>query len=409
MRAKLIIRLNTTAPDTVEWVRVEELSRQTPVAQQGGLQEIAALTSGCQIVVLVPGAEVLLATANVPAGSRQRVLNAIAYALEDQLATDVESLHFALGERLNNNRIRTAAVDRARMDSWLEQLRQAGIAPDIITSDILALPWSPATWVILIDGSQALVRTGKQSGWIADIDNLDALLRLALNEAGEEKPEQVRVIHCTPGPPIAELLLDTGIIINVEQSEESALAILGRGYNEKSVINLLQGAYDRREQLGKLWKPWRPALAMLVVLLLIRGGMTVADYVRLKDEHEEITEQIAQTYLKTFPDARNVVNPRVQMEQRLKDLRGGSDIKSDFITLLASIGQSLKESPGLEIQRINYNEGNIDLALLIGDLQNLDQLKQRLTTQARVTVNIESATSRDNKVEARLQIKSQSL
>jgi len=74
---------------------------------------------------------------------------------------------------------------------------------------------------------------------------------------------------------------------------------------------------------------------------------------------------------------------------------------------MASIGQSLKETPGLEIQRINYNEGKIDLALSIGDLQSLDQLKQRLATQGKVTVNIESAASRDNKVEARLQITGQ--
>ena len=415
MRAKLFIHFNSATLDAISWVRVEEPARQTLRVNHGSLQDIAAVSAGCRIIVLAPGADVLLATANIPAGNRQRTMNAIPYALEDQLATDVDNLHFAIGERFNNTRVHTAAIDRAHLDRWLEQLRQAHIEPDVITSEILALPWldsgSATTWVILINGNQALVRTGQQTGWVADIDNLDALLRIALQETGHEssppKPEQVRVIRSTHTPPFAELLVDTGIVINIEQSDESALAILGRGYNEKNAINFMQGAYNRREQLGKLWKPWRPALAMFAVLLMIQGGMTVADYMRLKTESDTLTEQIAQTYLRTFPDARKVVNPRAQMEQRLKALRGGDTETGGFISLLASIGQPLKETPGLEIQRINYSEGKVNLALVIGDLQGLDQLKQRLSTQTGLAINIESAASRDSKVEARLQITGQ--
>jgi general secretion pathway protein L len=437
MRAKLFIYLQPDSSGAASWVRVEEPARQSLNVGHGTLQDIAAVSAGCRIIALVPGADVLLAIANIPAGNRQRAMNAIPYALEDQLATDVDTLHFALGERLDNTRIHAAAVDRAPMDSWLDTLRQAHIEPDVITSEILALPWPEArpglaatSWVILVNGNKALVRTGPQTGWVADIGNLDALLRIALQESSAARPEQVRVIHCTPATTFApggmptcgerrdaqeppELLADTGITVDVEHSDEAMLSFLGRAYNEKNAINLLQGSYNRREQLGKLWKPWRPALAMLALLLMIQSGMTIADYLHLKTENDALTQQIAQTYLRTFPDARKVVNPRAQMEQRLKELRGNGIETGGFISLLGDIGPSLKETPGIEIQRINYanaqgsNAGKIDLALSIGDLQSLDQLKQRLTTQGKVTVSIESAASRDNKVEARLQITGQ--
>lgn len=415
MRAKLFIYLQPDSSDAASWVRVEEPARQTLNVSHGTLQDIATVSAGCRIIALVPGADVLLAIANIPAGNRQRAMNAIPYALEDCMATDVDTLHFALGERIDNIRIHAAAVDRTHMDVWLEKLRQAHIEPDVITSEILALPWSgpmsgsdlATSWVIIVTGNQALVRTGQQTGWVADIDNLDALLRIALHESNAARPEQVRVISCAPSTAFAGLLADTGITVNIEQSDEAVLSVLGRGYNEKNAINLLQSSYNRREQIGKLWKPWRPTLIMLAFLLMIQSGMTITDYLDLKTENDALTQQIAQTYLRTFPDARKVVNPRAQMEQRLKELRGGDSETGGFISLLASIGQLLKETPGLEIQRINYNEGKIDLALSIGDLQSLDQLKQRLATQGRVTVNIESAASRDNKVEARLQITGQ--
>ena len=420
MRAKLFIYLQPDSSGAVSWVRAEEPARQSLNVGHGTLQDIAAVSAGCRIIALVPGADVLLAIANMPAGNRQRTMNAIPYALEDQLATDVDTLHFALGERLDNTRIHAAAVDRTRMDSWLDKLRQAHIEPDVITSEILALPWpepgsglATTSWVILVNGNKALVRTGPQTGWVADIDNLDALLRMALHESSTARPEQVRVINCTPDATFIELLADTGITVSVEHSDEAMLSVLGRAYNEKHAINFMQGAYNRSEQLGKLWKPWRPTLIMLAFLLITQSGMTIADYMRLKTESDALAQQIAQTYLRTFPDARKVVNPRAQMEQRLKELRGGDVETGGFISLLASIGQALKETPGLEIQRINYanaqgsNEGKIDLALSIGDLQSLDQLKQRLTTQGKVAVAIESAASRDNKVEARLQITGQ--
>ncbi len=411
MRAKLFIHLNADTDDAVSWVRIgtEESVRQHHNVNHGTLHDLATISAGCRIIVLAPGADVLLTTASIPSGNRQRIMNALPYALEDQLATDVDGLHFAIGERIDSTCIHAAVIDRARMDRWLERLRQVRIEPDVITSETLALPWleSDITWIILISENQALVRTGQQSGWVADIDNLDALLRIALHEAGNARPDQVRVIACTHPMPLPDLLADTDIVVNIEQSNESVLAILGRGYNEKNIINFLQGAYNRREQLGKLWKPWRPAAAMLAILLFIQVGIKITDYVHLKTESDELTQQIAQTYLRTFPDARKVVNPRAQMEQRLKELRGGDTESSGFLPLLAIIGQTLKETPGLEIQRINYNEGKIDLALIIGDLQSLDQLKQRLATQTGLTANIESAASRDNKVEARLQISGQ--
>ena len=210
MRAKLFIYLQPDSSGAVSWVRAEEPARQSLNVGHGTLQDIAAVSAGCRIIALVPGADVLLAIANMPAGNRQRTMNAIPYALEDQLATDVDTLHFALGERLDNTRIHAAAVDRTRMDSWLDKLRQAHIEPDVITSEILALPWpepgsglATTSWVILVNGNKALVRTGPQTGWIADIDNLDTLLRMALHESSTARPEQVRVIRCTQDPPLA--------------------------------------------------------------------------------------------------------------------------------------------------------------------------------------------------------------
>ena len=63
------------------------------------------------------------------------------------------------------------------------------------------------------------------------------------------------------------------------------------------------------------------------------------------------------------------------------------------------------ETTGLSLQRLSYKEGELSLSLMIGDLQRLEQLKSRLTSTGHLSIEIQSANTRDNQVEARLQIK----
>ncbi|MEQ6340864.1 MAG: type II secretion system protein GspL [Gammaproteobacteria bacterium] len=410
MRVKLFIRFNPSSPDEVDWLRMDESARHDLAVHHDPLPDIAAAAAACRVILLVPGAEVLLTSAAVPGGNRQKIASAVPYALEEQLASDVDNLHFALGERRDDGRISAAVAVKTQLDAWLERLRQAGIEPDAVVPDILALPWASGTWTVLMDGDRALVRTARQAGFVADGDNLDTLLRLALNEAGDARPERIRIIHPLAAPAQSEnspseLSYDLDVTVDTETVGEPVFAILCRGYDEPDALNMLQGAYSRREQLGKLWRPWRPVAALAAVLLLIQGSMMVTDYMRLNSERQVLAQQIEQVYLQTFPDARKVVNARVQMEERLKELRGGGADEAGFMGLLADIGPGLKETPSVEVQRISYNEGKIDLALLIADLQSLDKLKQRLTTQRGLNVDIQSAASRDGRVEALLQIK----
>ena len=207
----------------------------------------------------------------------------------------------------------------------------------------------------------------------------------------------------------ANLALDTlGLAVPVETdpTPASALGLLARSYDPRSAINLLQGPYSRHEQLGKVWRPWRPAAALLVVWLLIQTGVTVGEYVHLKRQSRVLKQDIEQTFRNALPDTKRIVNAKVQMQRAIDALRGGGGATQDgFIRLLADIGPQLMTDSGLELQRLNYNDGQLDLAIIIGDLQRLDALKQRLAKNTRYSVNIQSATARADGVEARLQIK----
>ncbi|NIV38091.1 MAG: hypothetical protein GWN58_54360, partial [Anaerolineae bacterium] len=100
---------------------------------------------------------------------------------------------------------------------------------------------------------------------------------------------------------------------------DSPLSLLAKTEPSGS-INLLQGDFSRKEQLGRLWRPWRATAALLGFWLLLQGGMAIGNYLSLSAREEQLYTAIEQTYRETFPEARNVVNPRVQMERQLAAL-----------------------------------------------------------------------------------------
>jgi general secretion pathway protein L len=401
MRDTIYIRFDRNWADELLWLRV---GAEGPGAPETGSADTLAQYQGYRRVLLAPAESVLLAQVNIPARNRQRVIQALPFMLEDRLVQDVEQLHFAIGARGDDGALNVAVVERAHMDQWLERLRSAGVDPDVVIPETLTIPFEPDTWTLLVDGSVTLVRTGPQAGFAVDSDNAAALLAHALDEAGDTRPQ--RLIVYTEGG-AGDPDVTTGIDIETEQRviDGDSLMLMGRHVNEAASIDLLQGDYNRREQFGRLYRPWLASAAALAVLLVLYTGMLIHDHAALSREGEGLQQAIEQTFREAFPDVARIVNPRVQMERGLESLRGGGGDAGGFLDMLRATAPSLKEVDGIALQRLNYRDGRLDLALSIGNLQLLDRLKQSLGDNSGFEVEIQSATTAGDRVEARLQLR----
>src|SRR5690606_38735368 len=154
------------------------------------------------------------------------------------------------------------------------------------------------------------------------------------------------------------------------------------------------------------YRPWLPVAITLAVLLVLNAGVLFFDYFKLSRENNRLQAEIEAVYLQAFPDAQRVVNPRVQMERGLEAMRRGGDASGGFLDMMRATAQSLSSTDGLALQRLSYQNNRLDLALVIGDLQNLDQLVQRITQASGMEVDIQSASAVNGRIEARLQVRS---
>ncbi len=121
----LLIRIGND-PGTVDYLAADGTGRIIETLRTGSLADAAPHQAGRRVCVLAPASDVLLTDAESPLKSGARYQQIVPFALEEQLAEDIESLHFAVGRRVGDSpRIPVAVVSRALIDGWLNHLRDA--------------------------------------------------------------------------------------------------------------------------------------------------------------------------------------------------------------------------------------------------------------------------------------------
>jgi general secretion pathway protein L len=407
MRTQLIIQLAKDVESNARWLRIEPGQGATPVAT-GSLEDLASQTTGAQIIVLVSGVDVSLAKVSVPTANKQRMLKAIPFALEDQVAESVEDMHFAVGARDGEGKVETAMVSRDCMDAWIQRLSDAGIYPHAIIPDFLTLPMSEDHWNLLTDGDLLYVACGSDHKVCLDLDNALFMLELLLDEQVKEA-EQTLFFYGDESQGQSLNPQRENISFEIVPHEGGLLEFLAQqpeGIPLDKTINLLQGDYSRREQIGKIWRPWRFAASLAGVWFVLQLGISIFDVSHLEGEKELLDQQIEKVYRSAFPQARKIVNPKVQMQRELDKLRGGeSGTQAGFLSLLADISGAFQQTTGLVLRSVRYKNSSLDVELEVSNLQVLDQLKQKLAKDAQLAVEIQSAAAKDNIVQGRLSIK----
>jgi general secretion pathway protein L len=362
--------------------------------------------------VLVPGPRVLLTRAKVPTRNARALQRALPFALEEHLAGDVEDLHCVPGLVGPDGMVPVAVVERACMDRWREQLRSAGLDARALVPETAVLPLDEeGGWLLWLEGDEAWLAVGPGEGLALDRDNAAVLTRLRLEETPEEdRPARVVVVRHGPARDsdgeldAPDVLGDVPLVRRL--SDEPLLEAIAGKLPARPPFNLLTGPYSRREQLGRLWRPWRAAAVVALAWVAVQVVQVGVEIHRLGQEQAILDERMREVYETAFPGSSAGGDPRRQMESALAGLTGGAGAEGlDFQAALAHAAPVLVEAPGLRIQSLRYRPGQMDVDLELDSLQALDGLKQQLERDARWSVEILSASARDDRVDSRIQIR----
>jgi general secretion pathway protein L len=197
MSETLVIRLRTAEDAPASWVVVDADGARLGPVQNGPLADAASDCAGRKVLVLVPGSEVTLAEPELPVRGGARLAQAVPFALEEQLASDIDMLHFAVGTRGTGSGTPVAVVARANMDRWRSAWESAGIRPDACFADTTLLPLAPNGSVLLLDEGNLLVRRAESMPFALEVEPLASALELALS--GVESADRHVIFYANPG------------------------------------------------------------------------------------------------------------------------------------------------------------------------------------------------------------------
>ena len=366
--AVLIIRLNPDATTAI-W----RLAAPGDEAQSGewhpdaGDPTLSLLAQRHPAWVLVPASDCAFHRVTLPAGARRNAQQALAFLLEEQLATEIEESHFALIHR-DKSDCAVAVVGREKMRAWQAWCEGLGLNVLALTPDALALPQNPTGWSAVRCGEQWLFRCETCSGMAVETPWLGELL-----------------VHWPDLAPIACYSPPPDIAAPWQPLPAQDLLALAAANPDARRICLRQGDFAAKRRRQPTPRRWRPAIAGALALLLLWSGNRLHDHLMLGQQADAAVQASRDFYRQWFKAEKNLVNPRLQMQQHLRRLESVS-ARPALISRLGALQQIIAETPGIRLRTLSYDAGRNALQLEISAVssQALAQFSQRARAGFRV-------------------------
>lgn len=407
MSETLVIRLRAAEEAPASWLVVDANGARSGPLQSGPVSDALNLAPGRRVVLLVPGTEVGLAEPELPLRSGARLAQVVPYALEEQLASDVDALHFAVGAR-SAGAVGTpvAFVARSLMQRWYDQCEAAGIHPDAAYADSTAVPAAATGCTLLLEETLLYVRRADSLPYVLDATDVPVALELALGaahsvaESGENVTFYAGTTEYEQHRDAIEGLRERTASLQVKLLPEGALPLLAAQAAGGAGVNLLQGPFGARASLGTKLREWRlPASLAAAVALLFVANQAVGWW-QMSRAERALDAQIAEIFAQALP-GQPVVDPRAQLQGALG---AGRAAGGGLLPVISALAEAMAQAPSARIEAMSFRGNALELRLTAPTVESLDGIKQTMTRDG-MTAELQSATPRDGVVEGRLQVR----
>ncbi len=365
-----------------EWPREDAELRWRRVSpdgsvQQGSQRTLEGLAPAGEVIVWTPAAESLLLRAQLPTRSAAKILQALPYALEDQLIESPEQLHFAFTHE-PDGALAVAVTSRVRMDRWLAALSAAGLAPTQLAPVTLSLPLADRAWTLAFTGGEIVLRSGIHAGFGGPVEPRPPVwLHAALAEArGEGRaPERLLLLDAPADLDLSAWGEALGLPLRAAQRNDAVVPAVS--------LNVLQHRYAPRGGMSALWRAYVPAAALLALWFASTLVFDALEWARLSRAAGAGEEEMRALLMKSFPETRTILDPAEQMRRGLETLSAGSGMATpaDMLALLARTVPAIERESRVRLQSIEYAERSLTVRLAAADA-DAESLARTLRAQS---------------------------
>lgn len=411
-----VVRLGRDPRLSVEWIVVDDNGTRHGEALRGSLQEASLAVQGRAVIVLVSSTEVLTTAVDLPLRGGAKLYSSLPFALEEQIAVDIETMHFAAGDKRESGLRPVAAVSRDILDAWLELLADASIQPWKLIPEDYGLARIPGTMSILIDGDDLLFNDGGDVEFSLDgAKPSDALVVAGKltdreNDDPMADPKGHLVVYCDAAD--EERFAHDWIAlrhelhsVDINLQPDGALPRMAVTVASGHGVNLLQGRYGPKADYGSWLRPWRTAAGLLLTLVLIGFAGKGVDYYRLIQEEADLRAQFSQEFQQIRPgDTREVIDP-VAAVNSIKRSLGGGTAQPVFLDSLRELAAAMQATEDASVESLSYRAGVIDIRVSSSDVETVGEIQKLIGASGQFVASIQSTDRVADRINSRIQIR----
>jgi general secretion pathway protein L len=315
-----------------------------------------------RVELALPAARVLFARLVLPRVGSATLRELLPFAVEDRLLADPSRIHAVAGRADARGETLVAVIDREWLLAHVKALRASGLAPTSAWCETALLASGGGAWNLLLGPERGLLADDRGAGVAFDRGagaGFPLALRIALDEASArgERPKSVRV-HTESDAPLPDLdrwSAEAGTRFEHGSRWED----LALGDPAEGTIELLTADIaPRRTPLGALRIP-RAAVVLAAAIALVQLAFDGAQAWKLARERSALQAQAESVFRAAFPEAKAVVDPRLQMERNLAELRRSRGLASgdDFLVRLTNAARGTQGPVGA----VEYANGRLEI------------------------------------------------
>ncbi|MEI8655025.1 MULTISPECIES: type II secretion system protein GspL [Vibrio] len=375
----LTVRLSSQKEAIIPWLVWSSVQQEVIASGEiSGWEQLEQLSSYVEqrsIIVLMSASDVVLSQVEIPAGANRKIESMLPYLIEDEVAQDVDDMHFSILKKTGNI-VEAAGIDRDFLQSCIDELASLGMTVKRVIPDVLTVPVQQGLAAVQL-GKEWLIRKGdsqgicvdsewlelfSQSDWVKEGDNFLPLTAYTpLPELGLADGQDW---HFTPSPLVMQLLTEQAL---------------------QSKVNMLTGSFRVKSSSMKYWRIWRKAAYAALVFLTVLIGYKLLETHRLEQQVQAYRAESERIFRVVFPEREKI--PTVSylkrlMNDELNALQGGS-AQGSVLQWLTPLPATLRSIQGMELQSIKFdsNRGEVRLETTSKDFQSFEQARVKLAEQ----------------------------
>ncbi|WP_435235969.1 type II secretion system protein GspL [Psychromonas sp. PT13] len=377
MNERLIIRLASKASQKNHWLIWSD--NEDEIIASGELEnaeQLSLLTEKAQnrtVVCLVPCVDVPIREIPIKGSFNRQMQQALPYLVEDDLASDVELLHFNVIAK-QTDLLHVAICEKKKITMWLSWLEDAEITCRQFIPEGLTLPvGEDGKWQAVQLGSQWIIRESQDIAWSCEQDMLALILSSKITD---EEPVYIESFSAATDCQVGHW---------TELSPLLPIELLSKGVKNNKV-NLLTGPFKPYKERNNLLEKWRlPAILCVGLFVLVLVNLSLKN-ARIEAQTEQVKARVESVYKQAFPEQSSLRYVRIKkkIQSMLVGLDGNAD--SNFLRMLNDLVPAFANSPKLQVSNIKFDDKNREMRISANadNFQSFEKFNEALAAQFEV-------------------------